>query len=66
MTVYIFIFTLIPDMHVMKKPFVPSADQQMYQIDAISLIDKKSGPVDNGHKCVKLFLYEETRCLVAK
>lgn len=51
MTVYIFIFTLMSDMHIMKTPFVPSADQQMYQIDAISLIDKKSGPVNNGHKC---------------
>ncbi len=37
----------------MKIPFVPSAYQQMHQIDAISLIDKKCGPVNNAHKCVK-------------
>lgn len=40
-------------MHVMKTPFVPSTDQHLHQIDAISLIDKKSGPVN---KCVKLLL----------
>lgn len=47
----------MPAVHVIKTPFVSSADQQLlFQIDAISLINKKSGPVNNGHRCVKLFL----------